>query len=44
MKIKHIAQSVDAAIEFIRKRKVGEERSLSTGFAKLDDALMGGLP
>lgn len=44
MKIKHIQESVDDAISFIKKRKAGEEKPLSTGIKKLDDALMGGLP
>lgn len=44
MKIKHVSESIDEAVSFIGKLKNGEERPLSTGFKKLDDALMGGLP
>ncbi len=41
--LKHSASSFADATNYIERRKSGQERSLDTGFPKLNKALTGGL-
>jgi len=43
MEYRHIDYGIDSTIEYIRKRKSGEIKSLKTSFKKLNNALMGGI-